>query len=48
MSKYKVYHKSTLLGETVAVSATKAINNMRFRCNRRYAPMSEFKAVEIC
>lgn len=47
MTKYKVYHKSTLLGETVAVSAAKAINNMRFRCNRRYAPMSEFTVKEV-
>lgn len=47
MNKYKVYHKAEYLGETMAISPQKAISNMRFKFNRRYAPMTEFKAKAV-
>lgn len=47
MSKYKVYYKANLIGETVAVSPRKAINNVRYKANMRYAKINEFTVKEI-
>lgn len=41
---YTVYYRNCEY-TTHAHSATQAINNVRYRHNLRYAPMSEFKAV---
>lgn len=47
MIKYKVYHKATYIGDTLAQSPQKAISNMRYRKNMLYASMREFRAVEV-
>ena len=47
MTKYAIYHKGNYIGDSVAVSPQKAINNMRFRKNMLYARMSEFRAEVI-
>lgn len=46
MNTYKVYYKGSLMGKTTAVSPLKAINNIRYRCNLRYAKMNEFYVKE--
>lgn len=42
MNTYKVYYKGNFVGKTVAVSPLKAISNIRYRCNLRFAKMNEF------
>lgn len=44
MNKYEVYLGSRFIGETWANSPQKAINNVRFRRQMRYEPMSNFNA----
>lgn len=47
MTKYKIYHKADYIGKTVAKSPQQAINNVRWRMGLRFAPMSEFRAMEV-
>ena len=47
MREYKVYYKGSVVGRTFAPSPKKAINNVRFKANLRFAKMDEFTAKEI-
>lgn len=47
MKKWRVYENGYFAGETYAVSAQKAICNVRFRLHGRAYCNKEYKAVEV-